>query len=158
MRIGRICLLRHPHPINRSLLLHVQQRCHPCVPYVLFSPLLFSFVFSILVLIFVHTPGGSLTLASSDPFAAPLIDPGLLNSDFDIFCMVEAIKAMQTYATASAFDGYLLEPYGPFADAVDDASIEAYARNYTTTVRLRLFSLRCYYSSDLQSTLFMLTI
>ncbi|EIM83807.1 alcohol oxidase [Stereum hirsutum FP-91666 SS1] len=77
---------------------------------------------------------GSLTLASSDPFAAPLIDPGLLNSDFDIFCMVEAIKAMQTYATASAFDGYLLEPYGPFADAVDDASIEAYARNYTTTV------------------------
>ncbi|KAI0064427.1 alcohol oxidase [Artomyces pyxidatus] len=77
---------------------------------------------------------GSITLASTNPFAAPLIDPGLLNSPFDIYTMVQAIKAGKQFMTASAFNGFILEPYGDFAAAVTDAEIEAYARTYSTTV------------------------
>ncbi|THH11293.1 hypothetical protein EW146_g8096 [Bondarzewia mesenterica] len=77
---------------------------------------------------------GSITLASADPFAAPLIDPGLLASDVDTTIMVEAIKAGKRFVAANAWNGYILEPYGPFAAANNDTEIEAYAREMSTTV------------------------
>ncbi|KAI0041583.1 GMC oxidoreductase [Auriscalpium vulgare] len=77
---------------------------------------------------------GTIKLNTTSPFDAPLIDPGLLSSDFDIFTMREAIKAGKQFLGAKSFDGFILEPFGAFADAVTDDQIEAYARNFTTTV------------------------
>ncbi|KAI0067080.1 alcohol oxidase [Artomyces pyxidatus] len=77
---------------------------------------------------------GSITLSSTSVFDSPNIDPGLLNSPFDIFTMREAIKAGKQFMTAKAFKGFILEPFGEFADAKTDAEIEAYARKFSTTV------------------------
>ncbi|KAI0067079.1 aryl-alcohol oxidase-like protein [Artomyces pyxidatus] len=77
---------------------------------------------------------GSITLKSTNPFDAPIIDPGLLNSEFDIFAMREAIKAGKQFMTAKAFDGFIIEPFGDFAAATTDAEIETYAREFSTTV------------------------
>ncbi|KAI0320623.1 alcohol oxidase [Amylostereum chailletii] len=79
---------------------------------------------------------GSITLASSDPFAAPLVDPGLLNSKFDIFTIVEALRTANRFTQAKSWDGYILEPYGDFATAISgsDVDLEAYARKTSTTV------------------------
>ncbi|KAI0061281.1 alcohol oxidase [Artomyces pyxidatus] len=80
------------------------------------------------------TSRGSITLASASPFDAPLIDPALLNSDFDIFTMVEAIKAAQRFLTAPAWDGFVLGQYGLFEGVTSDEEIEKYARNTASTV------------------------
>ncbi|THH14424.1 hypothetical protein EW146_g5913 [Bondarzewia mesenterica] len=84
----------------------------------------------------VMTPAarGSITLASSDPFDYPIIDPGLLNSEFDIFLIREAIKAVKRFVAAPVWKDYILEPYGGFATAETDAEIEAYARASTATI------------------------
>jgi hypothetical protein len=37
-------------------------------------------------------PGGSITLNTSNPFDPPLIDPGLLVDNYDMFAMRVAIK------------------------------------------------------------------
>lgn len=37
--------------------------------------------------------GGTVTLASSDPFEDPLIDPAFLTSEFDLFVIREAARA-----------------------------------------------------------------
>lgn len=77
---------------------------------------------------------GSITLASSNPFTLPIVDPGLLNSPFDIFLIREAIKAAKRVVAAPAWKGYILEPFGPLATAETDAEIEAYARSHTATI------------------------
>ncbi|KAI0260754.1 aryl-alcohol oxidase-like protein [Gloeopeniophorella convolvens] len=77
---------------------------------------------------------GTVTLKSSNPFDAPLVDPGLLSSPTDIAIMREAIKAGKTFMADKAWNGWILEPFGDFANAVTDAQIEAYARQFSTTV------------------------
>ena len=80
--------------------------------------------------------GGSITLSSSDPFEAPLIDPGLLNSDFDVYTMVEALRVGHNFTQAESWNGWIVEPYGDYATAIagSDADLEAYAREQSTTV------------------------
>ncbi|EPQ59001.1 alcohol oxidase [Gloeophyllum trabeum ATCC 11539] len=80
------------------------------------------------------TSRGSVTLASIDPFAAPIIDAGLLNSDFDIYTMKQAIKSAQKFLTGSAWKDYIVAPYAPLGNVTTDAELEQYARNHTTTV------------------------
>ncbi|VDB96679.1 unnamed protein product [Peniophora sp. CBMAI 1063] len=79
---------------------------------------------------------GSLSINSTDPFVQPLLNPGILADDFDLVTMREAIKAGAAFANASSFSDFLVEPIGPYADAIKggDAAIEAYAKNLTTTV------------------------
>ncbi|KAI0053606.1 GMC oxidoreductase [Auriscalpium vulgare] len=80
------------------------------------------------------TSRGTVTLASTDPFDAPLIDPAFLSTDFDIHTIREGIKAAKRFADAPAWDGYIIGPYGDFADAETDADLEAYARRNAATV------------------------
>ncbi|KAF8259334.1 alcohol oxidase [Lactarius quietus] len=80
------------------------------------------------------TSRGSITLASTNPFDSPNIDPALLNSDFDIFTIRESVKAALRFAAAPAWKDYVIGPYGAFADAKTDAQIEAYARSQASTV------------------------
>jgi choline dehydrogenase-like flavoprotein len=81
-----------------------------------------------------NTIGGSVTLASANPFDAPNIDPALLNSDFDIFAIREGVKAALRFAAAPAWKDYVIGPYGTLAEAKTDAQIEAYARSNAATV------------------------
>ena len=55
------------------------------------------------------TSGGSVTINSSDPFAAPLIDPALLSNRVDIVVVREAIRSARRFLTAPAWEGYLAE-------------------------------------------------
>ncbi|OBZ73918.1 Pyranose dehydrogenase 1, partial [Grifola frondosa] len=77
---------------------------------------------------------GTVTLASSDPFADPVIDPALLTDPVDLAIMVGAIKAVRTLVTAPAWDGYIIAPVPAFGNATTDAELEAYAQAFTTTV------------------------
>ncbi|KAF8955297.1 aryl-alcohol-oxidase from pleurotus Eryingii [Flammula alnicola] len=79
------------------------------------------------------TSRGTIKLKSSNPFDKPLIDPKYLTTDFDIFTMQEAVKAINRFVAAPAWSDYVIGPYGSnFAAAVDDASIETYVRGLTT--------------------------
>ncbi|KAI0687617.1 aryl-alcohol oxidase-like protein [Cytidiella melzeri] len=80
------------------------------------------------------TSRGSITLASSNPFDAPLIDAGLLNSAFDIYTMRESIKAMRRFTAAPAWKDWIIAEYGDFANAQTDDQIEAYARANAETI------------------------
>ncbi|KAG2107386.1 aryl-alcohol oxidase-like protein [Suillus discolor] len=76
---------------------------------------------------------GSVTLASSDPFDNPIIDPALLGSPFDIYVMVEAIKSAKRFVEAPAWKGYIIQALGALNSTIDEDLAE-YARNSTTTV------------------------
>jgi hypothetical protein len=77
--------------------------------------------------------GGSITLASANPFDSPNIDPAFLNSDFDIFTIREGVKAAHRFAAAPAWKDYVIGPYGALAEANTDAEIEAFARSNAVT-------------------------
>ncbi|KAH9003801.1 aryl-alcohol-oxidase from pleurotus Eryingii [Lactarius hatsudake] len=89
---------------------------------------------SIGTIVLTPTSRGSITLASTNPFDAPIIDPALLNSDFDIFTMREAVKAALRFVAAPAFKDYVIGPFGALADAKTDAEIEAYVRSQSSNV------------------------
>jgi choline dehydrogenase-like flavoprotein len=78
--------------------------------------------------------GGSITLGSANPFDAPVIDAGMLNSAFDIYTMRESIKAMRRFTAAPAWNGWITDEYGDFKNAKTDAQIEAYARASASTI------------------------
>ena len=78
--------------------------------------------------------GGSITLASANPFDPPNIDPALLNSDFDIFTMRESVKAALRFVAAPAWKDFVIGPFGALAEAKTDAEIETYARSNAGTV------------------------
>lgn len=77
--------------------------------------------------------GGSLKLASKSPWDSPIIDPAILKENIDFLVLREAYKSARRLLTAPSFAGYVIGGYGPAA-ATSDADIEAYIRNFTTTV------------------------
>ncbi|KAH9056445.1 alcohol oxidase [Lactarius vividus] len=74
------------------------------------------------------------TLNSASPWQAPLIDPALLNTKFDIVTIREAIKAARRFAASPGWGGYVIGPFGDLATAKTDAELEAYARRNAATV------------------------
>ncbi|KAF8958368.1 hypothetical protein BDZ97DRAFT_1923812 [Flammula alnicola] len=82
-----------------------------------------SFMTIIIVLIS-PTSRGTVKIRSTNPFDQPLINPQYLTTDFDIFAMREAVKAIKRLAGAPAFSNY----------ATTDAAIESYVRGLTTTI------------------------
>lgn len=81
-----------------------------------------------------HRSVGNITLQSSSPFDPPVINPNLLATRFDILTMVSAIKSARRFMSASSWNGWILEEYGEFAQAITDAEIEEYVRNNSATV------------------------
>ncbi|KAJ7609223.1 aryl-alcohol oxidase [Mycena polygramma] len=71
--------------------------------------------------------GGSVSLNSSDPFAPPLIDLGLLTSDFDALALTEGIALALKFVSAPAWRGYLGAPTTDLA-AMSPAELEATIR------------------------------
>jgi choline dehydrogenase-like flavoprotein len=72
--------------------------------------------------------GGSVSLNSSNPFDAPLIDPALLTSEFDVRALREAVKMARQFVTAPVWAGYILNEVGPLANATTDAELDAVLR------------------------------
>ncbi|SJL13090.1 uncharacterized protein ARMOST_16527 [Armillaria ostoyae] len=76
---------------------------------------------------------GTLKLNTSSPWDAPLIDPALLKEPIDLLILREAHKSALQFVSAPAFDGYISGPYGTVG-VITDEDIDAYIRNFTTTV------------------------
>ena len=68
-------------------------------------------------------------LANDDPFGKPLINPNYLSTEWDVFALRESIKTIQRFVNASAWDNYVIGPFGQFANATTDDSIDTYRRN-----------------------------
>ncbi|KAF8665591.1 hypothetical protein AX16_000048 [Volvariella volvacea WC 439] len=77
------------------------------------------------------TSRGNVTIGSNNPWAAPLINPNLVNSVFDLTVLREAVKACLRFVSASPWQGYINSSWG---DLSSDDAIDAYVRNTTTTV------------------------
>ncbi len=78
--------------------------------------------------------GGNVTLNSTDPFDAPIINPNLLGTDVDVAVMREAVKAARSFVAAPAWSDYIISEFGAFAEARTDEELDAYIRNNTDTV------------------------
>lgn len=78
--------------------------------------------------------GGSVKIASPDPFTHPIIDPAVYTNNYDIEAMVQAIRDVQTFLRASTWQGFVISPYGELANATTDESLAHYARKDSTTV------------------------
>lgn len=70
-------------------------------------------------------------MKSADPLDPPLINPALLDSEFDRFAMREAIKSARRFLAAPAWKDYVIGPAGALADATTDELLDEYIRNST---------------------------
>jgi choline dehydrogenase-like flavoprotein len=77
---------------------------------------------------------GALTLASSDPFAAPLIDPNFLGERDDLVKMVRGFKLMRAILGQPALAGYRGRELPASAVAQTDAQIEEFIRGHADTI------------------------
>jgi len=75
---------------------------------------------------------GTLTLASNDPFAHPIIDPKLLDTEFDRQTMLYSLRASQRFAASQAFSDYIT---GNFTSLVTDEEVFAYMAQQGTTIK-----------------------
>ncbi|KAJ7489579.1 alcohol oxidase [Mycena latifolia] len=72
--------------------------------------------------------GGSITLNSTNPLGPPLIDPGYLTNDFDLFAAREALKRAQKFLTAPVWKDYILASTADIAN-LTSAELDQFIRN-----------------------------
>ncbi len=77
---------------------------------------------------------GSLTLASSDPAAAPVIDPAFLSDADDLARLVRGFKLMRGILRQPALAGHGGRELAASAAATTDAQIEAFIRGHADTI------------------------
>ncbi|KAF8884157.1 hypothetical protein BD779DRAFT_1443292 [Infundibulicybe gibba] len=77
---------------------------------------------------------GSVTLATANPFDAPIIDPGLLTAEFDLLTMREAVRSAQRFVAGPAWKGYIIAPVGGLENATTDQDLDDYIRSNTATI------------------------
>ena len=77
---------------------------------------------------------GSVTLASPDPLATPLIDPAFLSDDDDATRLVRGFKLMRQILAQPALAQYGGSEVATSAAAQTDAQIEAYVRQHADTI------------------------
>ncbi|KAJ7242968.1 GMC oxidoreductase-domain-containing protein [Mycena rebaudengoi] len=65
---------------------------------------------SILMVMITPAGRGSISINSSNPFDPPVIDPGLLASDFDLLTLREALKRAQKFVSAPVWKNYIIAP------------------------------------------------
>lgn len=83
---------------------------------------------SFIICVHFYLPGGFVKLQTNNAFDPPLINPALLDSDFDIFAMRETIKAAQRFFAAPAWKGFVLAPAGGLANATTDDLLDNFIR------------------------------
>jgi hypothetical protein len=72
--------------------------------------------------------GGSITINSSNPFDPPVIDLGMLQSDFDLFALREALNRAQKFFKASAWQDVIIGPTQDLENITTDA-LDTFIRN-----------------------------
>jgi choline dehydrogenase-like flavoprotein len=77
---------------------------------------------------------GRLTLASPDPFDAPLIDPNLLSAPEDLQPLIDGMRLARRIFASSAFAKYQAVESSPGSAAVSDAELAGYVRAEAYTV------------------------
>jgi choline dehydrogenase-like flavoprotein len=77
---------------------------------------------------------GSVSLASSDPMAAPLIDPNFLAESEDMERLLRGFKLMRTLLQQPALAGYGGRELPASAVAQTDAQIETFIRGHADTI------------------------
>jgi len=75
-------------------------------------------------------------LNTSDPFTAPLIDPGFYTSDIDFKMMKFAFRSVQQFISTPAWKGYIIGPVNGLNNTSTDtdADLEEYIRSNTMTI------------------------
>ncbi|KAJ7269226.1 aryl-alcohol oxidase-like protein [Mycena rebaudengoi] len=74
---------------------------------------------------------GSITINSSNPFDPPVIDLGMLQSDFDLFTLREALKSAQRFFKAPVWQDVIIGPTQNLENITTDA-LDAFIRNAVT--------------------------
>ena len=77
---------------------------------------------------------GSVTLASPDPFAAPLIDPAFLAERDDVDRLVRGFREIRRILAQPALAGHGARELAVSAKATSDAEIEAFIRDHADTI------------------------
>ena len=77
---------------------------------------------------------GSVTLASSDPLDAPLIDPNFLAERDDVDRLIRGFKLMRKILGQPALAGYRGRELAASAEARTDAQIEQFIRGHADTI------------------------
>ena len=77
---------------------------------------------------------GSVTLASSDPFQAPRIDPNFLDDPDDVCRMVRGFQIVRDIAKQSPLARFGGKEHVRSASAATDAEIEQFIRTYSDTI------------------------
>ncbi|KAJ7176681.1 GMC oxidoreductase-domain-containing protein [Mycena filopes] len=75
---------------------------------------------------------GSVTINSTDPFEAPVIDLGFLSHDVDIFVAREAVKKLYKLTKAPAWENYIIAPTQDLESLSQD-ELDQYIRNNAGT-------------------------
>lgn len=75
--------------------------------------------------------GGSITINSSNPFDPPLIDLGMLEDDFDLFALREAIKRAQQFFSAPVWTDLIIGPTRDLEN-ITSAALDEFLRNTAT--------------------------
>lgn len=71
---------------------------------------------------------GSVALASRDPLAAPLIDPGFLQVGYDLDALLTGLKLVRRLLAKPAFDRYDSTELAPGRGVQDDDALRSYIR------------------------------
>ncbi|KAF8996654.1 hypothetical protein BDQ17DRAFT_1544687 [Cyathus striatus] len=76
------------------------------------------------------TSRGFVRINSTNPLSQPIIDLGVLTTEFDILTMIQAVRSVQKFFSAPIWRGFLLNPVNPaLLPNATDAMIELYVRN-----------------------------
>ncbi|GGO83907.1 alanine-phosphoribitol ligase [Marinobacterium nitratireducens] len=76
---------------------------------------------------------GSVTLSSTDPTAAPVVDPNYLADPYDLQMSVQGVKQMRDIMAQSAFAPFIRGEHMPGQDLRSDKDYENYIRQYGRT-------------------------
>jgi len=71
---------------------------------------------------------GSVSLKSSSPNDHPLLDLGLLTTEFDIAATRESVRTAQKFITAPVWKNYILGPIANFPNTTSDDELDEYIR------------------------------
>ncbi|KAF5377860.1 hypothetical protein D9615_006743 [Tricholomella constricta] len=74
---------------------------------------------------------GTVLISSNDPFDPPTVNPNLMDSDFDMFVMREAIRSARRFAQAPVFSDYVFRLEDT---AVTDTELDSFIRRAAITV------------------------
>ncbi|KAF7349944.1 GMC oxidoreductase [Mycena venus] len=83
---------------------------------------------SFALVVLTPTSRGSVTIESNNPFDPPLIDVGMLTTDFDMFTIRESIKRAYRFVQAPTWKDYIISPIVDLLNMSTDA-LDEYIRN-----------------------------